>query len=259
MRSLWFCVPVYGRLQLAAICLKQLRRTCDTLNTNGIAASAVIVIDREEFGPLRRLIGSNLGFGHVLRDNQYLGRKFNDGIQLATDPKYNPHPVDYVVPCGSDDWVDHRLFLEPLPGPDTVVGFQRMSFVREDGAEISTTHIRYQGGSGIRIIPRQLLEGLGYRPADEDRRSGCDTSILTNLRVHHRDQLRVSHQHLHDRQIVDWKTPHIQLNSYMNVTRLYAVGNGPDPFVELAGIYPDEALEEMHHYYATARAETVAA
>ena len=29
MSSLWFVVPAHGRLELAAICLRQLRRTCD--------------------------------------------------------------------------------------------------------------------------------------------------------------------------------------------------------------------------------------
>jgi hypothetical protein len=37
MSSLMFVVPVHGRLQLASICLRQLRRTCDALIDNGIA------------------------------------------------------------------------------------------------------------------------------------------------------------------------------------------------------------------------------
>ena len=45
---------------------------------------------------------------------------------------YNPHPADFVVPIGSDDWVDWRLFVD-LPAADRMFGFQRMAFVREDG------------------------------------------------------------------------------------------------------------------------------
>ena len=58
---------------------------------------------------LTRLTNStsvDLRFGWVIRDNQFTSRRFNDGIQLATDPKFNPAPADYVVPFGSDDWAD---------------------------------------------------------------------------------------------------------------------------------------------------------
>jgi hypothetical protein len=245
VKTLWFCVPVHGRLPLARICLRQLRRTCDALYEDGVDASAVIVSDHDS---LKELDVLDLKFGWVIRDNDYTSAKFNDGIQLATDPRYNPTPVDYVVPCGSDDWLDHRLFTEPLPSENTIFGFQQMSFVREDGREICSPKIGYDGGSGIRIIPRQLLEPLGYRPADEDRKRGCDTSILSNLRRAHPD-LEVKHWHLHSRQIVDWKTPGTQLNSYKEVTAIHGVGSLADPFEELADFYPAEALDEMRCYY----------
>jgi hypothetical protein len=185
----------------------------------------------------------------VIRENDYTSAKFNDGIMFATDPRYNPNPVDYVVPCGSDDWVDHRLFTEPLPAANQIFGFQHVSFVREDGKEICSPKIAYDGGSGIRIIPRQLLPAVGYRPADEDRMRGCDTSILSNLR-RARPDLEVKPWHLHTRQIVDWKTPGIQLNSYREVTAIHGAGSPADPFEELADFYPAEALEEMRSYYA---------
>jgi hypothetical protein len=127
-----------------------------------------------------------------------------------------------------------------------------MSFVREDGREIATSFLDYQGGSGIRIIPRELVAALDYRPADEDRRRACDTSILRNLRVHHGDKLRVEHWHLHDAQIVDWKTPGANLNEFAQVTSMQRVSSpGRDPFEELAGVYPDEALAAMRAYYET--------
>ncbi len=252
--SLWFVVPVYRRLQLTAICLRQLRRTCDALIEEGIAASAVIVGDSHD---LRALRPDSLRFAHVIRDNEYVSRKFNDGIQLATDPKFNPAPADYVVPCGSDDWVDHRLFRR-LPPRDTMYGFQQASFVREDGQEISSTFLQFHGGAGIRIIPRELVVPLHYRPADEDRERGCDTSIMRNLRLCHDDAFKVEHRHLHDRQIVDWKTPTTQLNDYTSYTRGRRSQRESDPFTELERYYPHDAIEEMRSLYA-AIAEQVAA
>ncbi len=246
MSSVMFVVPVHGRLGLAKICLRQLRRTCDALIENGVAASAIIVADAYHLAVLNP---EDRGFGWVQRDNKFLSRRFNDGIQLATDPAWNPAPADYVVPFGSDDWADYRLFLEPLPDAHTVQGFQQMSFVREDGREISSTFLDYEGGAGIRIIPRELVAPLGYRPADEDCERGCDTNILRNMKRFHGDNLTVKHFHLNERQIVDWKTKGMQLNSYDAVTVMRRSEHTSNPFVELAPFYPADALDEMKRYY----------
>lgn len=249
--SLAFVVPVHGRLELAAICLRQLRRTCDELIACGIDARAVVISDAHTIR--YRIKPLELGFATVERDNAFTSRRFNDGIQLACDPRFSDAPGDYVVPCGSDDWVDHRLFLGPLPGPNTMQGFQWMSFVRENGSEICTTHLAYEGGAGIRIIPRELVEPLGYRPADEDRQRGCDTSILTNLRRHHGESMSVRHYDTSPYWIVDWKTHGTQLNPYEQVTALRRSEVRGNPFEELVGFYPDEALEEMEQLYFGAK------
>ena len=243
MPSLWFVVPAAGRVELARICLTQLRRTCDQLEADGIQASAVVVADDQNLNTAH-----HLGFATVERDNNYLGRKFNDGIQLALDPKHNSAPADYVVPCGSDDWVDHRIFLD-LPDQRTMVGFQRIAIVREDGRELTTRFLSYAGGSGIRIYPRALMEPLGFRPCDEDRKRGCDTSILVNLRQHWGSGLRIMHHHHHDMQIVDWKSPTEQLNTYASIAAVYRAGEGQDPFDALADVYPQEALDAMRAHY----------
>ena len=91
MPSLWFVVPAHGRRQLASICLRQLRRTCDALIENGVDATAVVVADDANLDTAR-----DLGFGWVKRDNRWLSRKFNDGIQMAMDKTHNPRPADYV-------------------------------------------------------------------------------------------------------------------------------------------------------------------
>jgi hypothetical protein len=245
MPSLWFVVPAYGRLELARICLRQLRRTCDQLEQEGVRASAVVVADDENLDTAR-----DLGFATYRRGNDYTSRKFNDGIQLACDPRFNPRPADYVVPCGSDDWVDWRLFVE-LPDQGTMVGFQRMAFVREDGAELTVRHLNCEGGSGIRVYPAAVMAAAGYRPADEHRKRGCDTSILWNLkglgaigRIEHRD--------IDPLQLVDWKSPGQQLNPYASLRR-HPTELTRDPFDVLRGRYPDDALDDMAAHYGRVR------
>jgi hypothetical protein len=236
-------VPAYRRFELTAICLRQLRRTCDALTNEGVEAHAVIVADDENLDTAR-----DLGFSTYERDNQFTSAKFNDGIQSALDPEFNPRPADYVVPCGSDDWVDWRLFRE-LPASDTMVGFQRMAFVRDDGLELTVRHVNNEGGCGIRIYPRQVMAKIGYRPADEDRRRACDTSILTNLKLEGALG-RVEHRDIDPLQIVDWKSPHEQLNPYATIEARYRQELVRDPFDVLAGRYPRESLDEMAAHYS---------
>jgi glycosyltransferase involved in cell wall biosynthesis len=246
MPSLWFVVPAHGRAKLARICLSQLRRTCDALTDYGIEATAVVVADDENLDT-----ADSLGFATVRRDNRFLSQKFNDGFQFALDEKVNPRPADYVVPCGSDDWVDWRI-LTDLPGRHEVRAFQHLSFVREDGLEIRAATARNNGGCGIRIYPRHVMEVAAFRPADEDRTRACDTSALVNLTgcyARNRRQLRVVYGDVHVRQIVDWKSPSEQINEYEDILRALRAGPPADPFEELAGVYPDEALDEMRAYH----------
>ena len=243
MPSLWFVCPVHGRLPLAQICLRQLRRTCDQLGEAGVEATAVVVASEAE---LAVLLPAELGFASIPMGNDFLSRRFNAGILLACDERYNPRPADYVIPIGSDDWVDWRLFTD-LPGPDTMVGFQRISFVREDGLEMTCRYLNYDGGSGIRIYPRGLLEPLRFWPGD-DRKRACDTGILTALRSYHGDDMKVVYPWNDARQIVDWKSPSEQLNTYdgVGIHRGEEVG---DPFEALAEFFPGEALGEMQAHY----------
>jgi hypothetical protein len=211
-----------------------------------------VIADRGNIRALRKKLGDLIGlpstgkcgrFATIERENEYLGMRFNDGLELACRSG-----ADYVVPCGSDDWVDHRVIRETLPEPRVVVGFQRMSFVREDGRELTYANVRYRGGCGIRIYPRALLAPFQWRPCDEDRKRGCDTAILGNV-LRHVPRVRVEHRDVHDLQIVDWKTPGANLNTYEGVGG-WRSGQGRDPFVELRGVYPDEALAEMREVYA---------
>jgi hypothetical protein len=104
--SLWFLVPAHGRVELSRVCLRQLRRTCDTLIGNGLYANAVVAADDANLET-----AEELGFATVRRANDPLGRKWNDCYELACSPDLNPEPADYVAALGTDDWVDPEFVL----------------------------------------------------------------------------------------------------------------------------------------------------
>ena len=239
MTRIWFIVPAHGRVDLSRVCLRQLRRTCDAMRANyDIDATAVVIADDENLD-----VADDLGFATVKRDNHQLGRKFNDGHQLACDPAYNPNPADYVVPCGSDDWVDPVVF-QRLPPPGVVGVFTLHAVVNEDRTRLQRLRVGYKCGAGIRIIPRDLVAAAGYRPCREHARSGVDTTAVEGIQRSIGEFPATVCLDVHPLQIVDWKSRHQQLHSY---SAIRGFGKGPestDPFGDLAGFYP-EAVEEL--------------
>lgn len=254
MPRLMFVMPAHGRFSLTRICLAQLRRTCDRLTENGIQASAVVIADDDNLDT-----AAEFGFATFGRRNTFLSQRFNDGLQVACDPALNRHPADYAVPIGSDDWCDWRLFLD-LPPADTMVAFRKAAVVREDGLELVGREIDNPGGVGMRIYPRQMLERVGYRPADEERSRGCDTSILVNISAELGGRPRIRYGDRGYLQFVDWKSAGSQLNSYANVAGRFRHGIGPvAPFDALAGHYDADLLDEMEAYYERVRARPLVA
>lgn len=236
MSSLWFIVPAHGRLEKTRACLRQLARTCDALEREGVAATAVVLADDANLKAAREA-----GFAAVSRPNSPLGRKWNDGYEYACRMG-----ADYVCPLGSDDWVDPILFVDNFPDPHQIRCSRLSAVVREDGKRIAPLQIWYEGGDGVRVLPRQMLEPFGFRPAENRRERAIDTSIMRRL-----SSVRVPsvvYFDAHPFQIVDWKTAGAQLNTYQACLS-FASGPETDPWETLAGRYPVEALDEMRAIY----------
>jgi glycosyltransferase involved in cell wall biosynthesis len=246
----WFVVPAHGRVGVARVCLRQLARTCEDLRGEQIDATAVVIADDENLDTAR-----GLGFAVVHRENKPLGRKWNDGYQLATDPLYNHRPADFVIPFGSDDWIDPELVVRQVQSHGAELRCSRLScVVNENATRLRRLHVAYEGrldfGDGVRVIPSWLIAPLGYRPAEEDARRAIDTSVFRRIeRILNRPP-RVMFTELHPFQVVDWKTHDDQLNPYAACAQRFGDGDELDPFEALAPHYPAEALDEMAALHA---------
>ena len=233
-------MPAFRRFELTRVCLTQLRRTCAELADRDIAATAVVIADDQNLD-----VADLLGFATVRRENAPLGRKFNDGIEFAC----RHLGADFVVPFGTDNWVDPELIAE-LPEPGTIAAHRLCTLVHESGEKAGTLHVGYEGGDGIRTWPRDLLEPLRFRPAAEDRGRAIDTSIRERMKVNGLKPPFVYHD-LHPWQIVSFQSEDVQLNDYRSLRHLYGSGPEiPEPWEALAEHYPAEAIDEVREVFA---------
>jgi hypothetical protein len=259
VKRVWFIVPAHGRVTVARICLGLLALTCDDLRSEGVDASAVVIADDENLQTAR-----DVGFATVRRENKPLGRKWNDGYQLAADPDWNPRPADFVIPFGSDDWIYPELVLRQVSSRGAELRCSRLScVVNENGTKLRRLRVNYAGrldfGDGVRVIPSWLLQVVGYRPAEEDDDRAIDTSVFRRLERMLARPPRVILNEVHPYQIVDWKSNDgVQLNPYEACSQAFGEAAEVDPFEALAPHYPESSLDAMAAVYGRDQAKVAA-
>lgn len=248
MSSLFFVVPTYRRHELTRLCLKQLRWTCDELEPMGIRACAVVVGDEDE----HRAAAKEFGFYWAHRGNDPLGRKFNDGFEAAYQAG-----ADFVVPCGSDNWVHPKWFTR-LPEVDEVICHRKCAIVRADGDELAYLNVSYPGGDGIRVFPVRLFAPLDHRPAADHRNRAIDTSIVERLRRFAGWTPNWIYHEWDPSEVVGFQSDgEEQLNGYDDLVKSFGTGVNNMPWHRLAETYPPESVDEMEAFFA-ARARVAA-
>lgn len=245
--ELWFVVPAYRRFELTSICLRQLARTCDELAGHDVKATAVVVADDENLETAREL-----GFWAVERENEPLGRKFNDGIELAYS-----EGAEYVTMLGSDNWVDAELVAAQIPGPGLVGCHRLCGIVHESGSHLAHLRISYEGGDGIRTFPTELFAATKGRPAAEHARRAVDTSIVEGLRRSSGWKPGYVYTDLHQLQVVGFQSYSHQLNGYAELVRAFGVEERANPWAALQPHYPLEAVEEIMDHYESRKSVAV--
>ncbi len=222
--TLWFVTPAWRRYDLTAVCLEQRSRVIDVLAANGIEARCVVVADDENLD-----IARSLGFDAVERDNLWLGRKFNDGIEYA-----GKHGASRIIPIGSDSWIDPAYFL-PLTTRAFTMTASYYSVVTADRlAELNVSDTK---GVGPYVFPRHALHPK-FRPAKDEISHGVDGSTVKGIRM----MLRWRRRDVHPLQYVGFRgVPH--LSSYQGLYDRWGVREHLDPWARLAEHYPLDLVE----------------
>lgn len=231
--GLWFVTPAWGRLALSEVCFDQRQRVIEALTAAGIEAHCVVVADDENLD-----IARSFGFSTVERDNEWLGRKFNDGMEYA-----GRHGADWIVPIGSDSWIDPAYFM-PMTRKWRTRTSPLYSVVTADKlGELSVDDLK---GAGPYVFHRNYLAPSKFRPAQDELSRGVDSSTVKNLRVNW------ERRNMHGFQYIGFRgQPH--LTSYDLLMTKWGVKEHSDPWGILAQHYPQDLVDRARHIITTQR------
>ena len=222
--SVWFVTPAWQRYAVSALCFEQRRWVIDRLAESGIEANCVVVADDENLDLAR-----SFGFVTVERDNEWLGRRFNDGIEYAAR-----QGAEWIVPIGSDSWIA-PAYLDPLPDPELTRTATRYALA----SRIALAELLVGGnGVGPYMIHRKRLP-RSKRPADDHLSRGIDGSTLAGLKG-----LEWEVRDVHPLQYVALRSNDPQLNPYKHLVRRFGVReHRGGRWERLAKVYPPDLVE----------------
>lgn len=219
MTSLWMVTPAWKRLALSAVVFEQHRRVLALLSAHGIDGYSVVIADDENLDLAR-----SCGFETVERNNEWLGRRFNDGIEYAAK-----HGADYIVPIGSDSFIDPAFFLDLPARPYIRTSGLYCAVEPERLAELD---VRTRSGAGPYVIPRASLKRSRFRPAQDKLKRRIDSSTVRALGT-----VRWRFRDLHPFQYVGFRLPPL-LTPYQTLQARWGVREHPEPWRILARHYP---------------------
>jgi hypothetical protein len=227
--SVWFVIPAWRRVELSAVCFEQFAGVIGTLRAAGVEAEAVVIADDENLDVARAL-----GFATLERDNSGLGRKFNDGQEYAGN-----HGADWIVPIGSDSFVDPAYFL-PLPPVEVTrtSGMYAMVTARRM-AELKVGWI----GAGPRMYHRSRLEPTGFRPAPDKLMRTIDSHTVRAI-VKSTGPLTWEWRDLHPLQYIGFRYPPY-ITGYGSLVRTWGVRERVNPWDRLAAVYPPDLVKRV--------------
>jgi hypothetical protein len=227
--SLWFVTPAWQRYDIVAICLEQRARAIDELGRHGIEAHQVVIADDENLD-----IARGLGCHTVERDNEMVGRKFNDGMEYA-----GAQGAEWIVPIGSDSWIDPAFFL-PLTTPRYTLTSTAYCAVRSGSlAQLDVSPRRLDHAAGPYVFHRSLLAPAGFRPSKEDSVM-VDTDTIAGIRQ--RRSIRWEPRTVHPFQYIGFRVEPM-MTTYHSLRRRWLVVEHKDPWQRLAQHFPRDLVD----------------
>lgn len=236
--KLFFVTPAHERFALSRICFKQRQWAMETLRSIGVEAECVVIADDHNLE-----IAREFGFYTVERNNEWLGRRFNDGYQLAAR-----EGATHVCPVGSDSWIQ-PAFMADLPEPGTVLASRNYAVVNRSGERRAQIWIPIDSGVSY-VLNMEDLAPSDYRPVRDKIKRGCDTSTFRGLG----SQIKICFHEQYELETVAFQS-NPQITNYSNLYQKWGRRETFQPFEGLAYIYPNELVDEIMEFYVQQRRE----
>ena len=216
---------------------------CNELAANGIKADCVVIADDENLD-----IAKQYGFHTVERDNEFLGRRFNDGHELAGKLGF-----DFSTPVGSDMFLDSELFFR-LEDKFTITNYY--AIVRKDGGNIATMFVDW---GILQIIPTRMMKSMDYRPCAEDIKRGCDTSARNRIKNRTPGKiLEPVRKKAHQFECISFQSKQ-QITSYQGLINTYQAhtfeGDPGEVLEPLRKWYSETLMDAIQLYYLSGTSE----
>lgn len=233
-RSLLIVVPAWRRVELAAICFRQMRHLCDRLHEQGLDARVVVIADDEN-------LDTAAACGHITVEHEnWLGAKLNVGYRYAHE-----HGFDYVVALGSDSWM-HPERLSWLPDEHSILCTRNYVCVSPDGSRQGWFRMKVDGGVGTRVFPTALLASCNWEPLPPAQSSGCDTQTMLTIARGGRVP-NLIYTDLCPPEVVGFQSK-TQITRYDHLARHF-LHRWQEPFEGLAEHFPAEFVDEIRALY----------
>ena len=261
MTSIWFSIPCFQRYELSRIVFEQRARAIKKLEDAGYEAQAVVVSDDHNLD-----IAREFGFHTVERDNEWLGRRFNDGYQAAVE-----NGADYVFPIGSDSWCDPQFIIDALQKSErayeALLGGDkslRLDVLQDRDAICSRHYTRINQSGTIRrqlwvsvlqgvsyLIPAKALTIVRNRPCQDQIRRGCDGS--TWQRVTRESRIRAVWSESNRFETTSFESwP--QITTFDKLGGRWGRGDTHgDIWADLRPVYGDDLVDKMVAFYEQRR------
>lgn len=228
MPRLYFVTPAFRRYALTEVCFTQWQQVAAVLAGHGVELRVVVISDDENLD-----IARAAGFDTVEQNNDWLGRRFNDGYEYA-----GKNGADWITAVGSDSWID-PAYLVPLPD----VGVSRRS---RHLAVVTLTRLAQlwvtNTGATPYVFHRSLLEPTGFRPLEDKISRGCDTSTIVGIEYARGERIGWEDRNLHPYQHVSFRAyPH--LTRYSRLWAAFGQRELHDPWAALAEHYPADLVD----------------
>tara|TARA_Y100000034_G_scaffold104801_1_gene131621 strand:- start:741 stop:1475 length:735 start_codon:yes stop_codon:yes gene_type:complete len=176
MKKIFIITPVWKRCKITKIIFYNFYRIKNSLEGH-IDLNFVVIGDDANLD-----IAKEYNFFTLKQNNDYLGRKFNDGFEFSIK-----NGADAVVPVGSDSLITDSIIKSGslLSSRGNIVFSTKHSLLNETGKKIGCINTaslnKNQNKGALWFYGRKLLSKVNGRPCDDFKKSSCDRSTIENL------------------------------------------------------------------------------